>query len=44
LLTDLIELNKTQKEIQKNMRAEVLAKSKKARELIRAQQCLNLVV
>ena len=44
LLTDLIEINKTQKENEKNMRAERLVKSKKARELIRAQQCLSLVV
>jgi len=44
LLVDLIQINKSEKEIQKNIRAEQLEKSKKARELIRAQQCLNLVL
>lgn len=44
LLTDLIAINKSEKEIEKNMRAEQVEKTKKARELTRAQQCLSLVL
>jgi hypothetical protein len=44
LLMDLIEITKSKKEIEKNIRAEQLVKQKKARELQRAQQWLSLVV
>ncbi len=44
LLMDLIEITKSEKEIEKNIRAEQVANTKKARELQRAQQCLNLVL
>ena len=44
LLTDLIQINKSEKEKEKILRAEQLAKTKKQRDLLRAQECLNLVL